>query len=74
MGGTLLQKQGDEWVVIGYHSKRLPKSAKNYRIIELELTGLLVNIHGFMQQLWHYRVRINRITSEHPWFYAITMQ
>ena len=22
--GTLLQKQGDEWVVIGYHSKRLP--------------------------------------------------
>ena len=25
MGGTLLQKQGDEWVVIGYHSKRLPK-------------------------------------------------
>ena len=29
VGGTLLQKQGDEWVVIGYHSKRLPKSAKN---------------------------------------------
>ena len=22
-GGTLLQKQGNEWVVIGYHSKRL---------------------------------------------------
>ena len=21
VGGTLLQKQGDEWVVIGYHSK-----------------------------------------------------
>ena len=32
MGGTLLQKQGDEWVVIGYHSKRLPKSAKNFGI------------------------------------------
>ena len=27
VGCTLLQKQGDEWVVIGYHSKRLPKSA-----------------------------------------------
>ena len=26
--GTLFQKQGDEWVVIGYHSKRLPASAK----------------------------------------------
>ena len=50
-GGTLLQKQGDEWVVIGYHSKRLPKSAKNFGITELELTRLLVNIHGFMQLL-----------------------
>ena len=51
VGGTLLQKQGDEWVVIGYHSKRLSKSAKNFGITELELTGLLVNIHGFMQLL-----------------------
>ena len=51
MGGTLLQKQGDELVVTGYHSKRLPKSAKNFGITELELTGLLVNIHGFMQLL-----------------------
>ena len=51
VGGTLLQKQGDEWVVIGYHSKRLPKSAKNVGVTELELTGLLVNIHGFMQLL-----------------------
>ena len=50
-GGTLLQKQRDEWVVIGYHSKRLPKSAKNFSVTELELTGLLVNIHGFMQLL-----------------------
>ena len=32
MGGTLLQKQGDEWVVIGYHSKRLPKSVKNFGV------------------------------------------
>ena len=51
MGGILLQKQGDEWVVIGYHSKQLPKSAKNFGITELELTRLLVNIHGFMQLL-----------------------
>ena len=51
VGGTLLQKQGDEWVFIGYHSKRLPKSAKNFGVTELELTGLLVNIHGFMQLL-----------------------
>ena len=51
VGGTLLQKQGDEWVVIGYHSKRPLKSAKNFGVTELELTGLLVNIHGFMQLL-----------------------
>ena len=51
VGGTLLQKQGEEWVVIGYHSQRLPQSAKNFGVTELELTGLLVNIHGFMQLL-----------------------
>ena len=51
VGGTLLQKQGDKWVVIGYHSKRLPKSAKNFGVTELELTRLLVNIHSFMQLL-----------------------
>ena len=51
MVGTLLQKQEDEWVVIGYHSKRLPKSAKNFGITDLELTGLLVNIHALMQLL-----------------------
>ena len=51
VGSTLLQKQGDELVMIGYHSKRLPQLAKNFGITELELTGLLVNIHGFMQLL-----------------------
>ena len=50
VGGTLLQKQGNEWVVIGYHSNRLPPSTKNFEVTELELTGL-VNIHGFMQIL-----------------------
>ena len=35
VGGTSLQKQGDEWVVIGYHSKRLPQSAKNFGITKL---------------------------------------
>ena len=61
VGGTLLQKQGNEWVVIGYHSKRLPQSAKNFGITELELTGLLVNIHGFMQLLCnrYFEVLVN---------------
>ena len=51
VGSTLLQKQGNKWVVNGYHSKRLPQLAKNFGVTELELTGLLVNIHGFMQLL-----------------------
>ena len=51
VGSTLLQKQGNEWVVIGYHWKTLPPSAKNFGITKLELTGLLVNIHSFMQLL-----------------------
>ena len=33
VGGTLLQKKGDEWVVIGYHSKRFPNQQ---RILELQ--------------------------------------
>ena len=52
--GTLFQKQGDEWVVIGYHSKRLPTSARDFGVTELELTELLVNIHGFMQLLHNH--------------------
>ena len=36
VGGTLLQKQGNEWVVIGYHSKRLPQSAKNFGVTKLD--------------------------------------
>ena len=67
MGSTLLQKQGNEWVVIGYHSKTLPKSAKNFGITELELTGLLVNIHGFMQLLHnkYFEVLVDHKTIEY---------
>ena len=50
----MFQNQGDEWVAIGYHSKRLPVSVKNFGVTELELTGLLVNIHGFMQFLYNH--------------------
>ena len=36
---------------MGYNSKRLAKLVKNFGVTELELTRLLVNIHGFMQLL-----------------------
>ena len=67
VGGTLLQKQGNEWVVIGYHSKRLPPSTKNFGITELELTGLLANIHGFMQLLCnrYFEVLVNHKAIEY---------
>ena len=67
MGGTLLQKQGNEWVVIGYHSKRLPQSTKNFSVTELELTGLLVNFHGFMQLLCnrYFEVLVDHKTIEY---------
>ena len=67
VGGTLLQKQGNEWVVIGYHFKRLPQSAKNVGVNKLELTGLLVNIHGFMQLLCnrYFEVLVNHKAIEY---------
>ena len=67
LGGTLLQKQGDEWIVISYHSKRIPKSANNFGVTELELTGLLVNIHSFMQLLHnqYFEVLVDHKAIEH---------
>ena len=67
VGGTLLQKQGNEWVVIDYHFKRLPQSAKNFGVTELKLTGLLVNIHSFMQLLCnrYFEVLVNHKAIEY---------
>ena len=49
VGGKLYQFQNDTWLLIGYHSKKLPDAVRNYGITELELMGLYVNIHGFIQ-------------------------
>ena len=51
VGDTLFQKQGNKWVVICYYSNRLAASAKNFGVMKLEFTGLLVNIHRFMRLL-----------------------
>ena len=50
-GGALYQEQDGEFVLIGYHSKRLPEAVRNYGVCELELTGLVCNIHGFAHLL-----------------------
>ena len=46
-GGALYQLQDNQWILIGYHSRRLPEAVCNYGVCELELTGLVCNIHGF---------------------------
>ena len=42
----------------------MPTSAKNFGVTELELTGLLVNIHGFMQLLCKYQKGSEMHTSD----------
>ena len=53
--------------MIGYHSKWLPQSAKNFGVTELELTRFLVNIHGFMQLLCnrYFEVLVNHKAIEY---------
>ena len=51
-GAALYQEQENrdgtkEYVLVGYHSKRMPQEAKNYGITELELMGMVINVHGF---------------------------
>ena len=46
-GRALYQLQENQWVLIGYHSKQLPEAVRNYGVCELELTGLVCNIHSF---------------------------
>ena len=50
-GAALYQYQGSAFYIVGYNSKKLPKSVKNYSVTELELFGLVVNIHAFKQLL-----------------------
>ena len=48
---------GSDWLSF----QKLPQSTKNFSVTEVELTGLLVNIHGFMQLLCnrYFEVLVN---------------
>ena len=50
-GSALYQIQGGKPKLIAYASKRLPETAKNYSITELELCGLAINIASFAHLL-----------------------
>ena len=47
--------------------KKTPKISKNFGVTKLELTGLLVNIHGFMQLLCnrYFEVLVNHKAIEY---------
>ena len=50
-GSALWQIQGGKPRLLGYSSKKLPEACKNYSITELELTGMLYNLH-----LWKWYI------------------
>ena len=56
--GTLFRKQGDEWVVIGYHSKRLPASAKNLELLNKNLQDYYVITDNFHHLLMKFHIYI----------------
>ena len=50
-GSALYQVQNGRPKLIAYASKRMPKSARNYSITELEMCGLAINIASFAHLL-----------------------
>ena len=51
MGSALYQIQNGKPKLIAYASRRLPETAKNYSITELEMCGLAINIVTFAHLL-----------------------
>ena len=49
---------GSDWL------KKITSIAKNFGVTKLELTGLLVNIHGFMQLLCNRYLKYLSITKQ----------
>ena len=60
-GSALYQIQNGKPKMIAYASKRLPETAQNYSITELELCGLAINIASFSHLL--NRVDFNAIVD-----------
>ena len=54
---------GSDWLSL----EKVSPSAKNFGVTELELTGLFVYIHGFMQLLCnrYFKVLVDHITIEY---------
>ena len=50
-GSALYQIQNGKPKFIAYASKRLPETARNYSIVQLEMCGLAINIASFVHLL-----------------------
>ena len=46
-GSALWQIQDGQPCLLGYASKTLPPACKNYSVTELEMTGMLINLHSW---------------------------
>ena len=46
-GSALWQIQDGKPCLLGYASKTLPAASKNYSVTELEMTGMLINLHSW---------------------------
>ena len=46
-GSALWQIQDGKPQLLGYASKTLPAASKNYSVTELEMTGMLINLHSW---------------------------
>ena len=73
-GSALWQIQDGKPRLLGYASKTLPAASKNYSVTELEMTGMLINLHS-----WHnyihgieidvaveYKAMVQIMKAKHP--------
>ena len=64
-GSSLWQMQDGKPRLLGYASKSLPDACQNYSVTELEMTGLVINIH-----LWKHlllRVEFDCMVDHYYW-------
>ena len=57
-GSALWQIQDGKPHLLGYASKTLPAASKNYSVIELEMTGMLINLHSWRNYIHGIKINV----------------
>ena len=68
-GSALWQIQAGVPRLIGYASKTLPSACRNYSITELEMTGMLINLHTWRAEIdvaVDHKVVVQIMKAKHP--------